>query len=388
MQTTPEPATSARSLDGWTIAVLGLFLVLPWLAKLGGVPADTLENRAPAPLPPISAMTMRDPATFTALGEFVEDRLPLRKEGVGLLGQAGRIANLDTNSTIFAGSGDTLFLAEDFTSNCQPEFDMAEVVNQFAEWDAAAARTGKTWTYMVAPDKGAVLTQGLPRRTAAATWCAAETRDELTGALAGGTSFLMLWDQLRQAEASAPGSTYYDNDSHWTFTGSSVAAEALLNRLLPGVWDQEALALGDATMPVLADQDARHGIDGFVRVPVLESRREGMDTELVTTDIDGVRPVRTYQTVGALQMVEGTTVVFHDSMANSFEPQIASYFETIVFVHWSDIDKANGFDLLEGADHVVLEHVERSLNEQLSSRLLGDSFGDAMTNGLSHQPVR
>lgn len=103
--------------------------------------------------------------------------------------------------------------------------------------------------------------------------------------------------------------------------------------------------------------------------------------------IGGTRTVRTYRNTGGGDLIEGRTVVAHDSMMNFAEQQLAAYFEEIVFIHWNDFELAGFFGEVAQSDRVIMLNVERDVNNTIRTRILDDTFNAGFAEVLATEPA-
>lgn len=369
-----------------TATVFISLLLTPWVAGAFGANSETVENRSKAPFPHIDAAGLVDPATFSAINDYVEDRVPLRGEATASVGRIGVALGLSNMSTVVEGPGDHLFLAEDFVEPCDQRWSVDQLKSALAGWDRAAEAGGKDWLFVVAPDKAAVLDHRLDGRAEVGAACGRARRAEFAELLRTSESTLDLWEPLRKMERVEPDSTYYTNDSHWTFAAGRRVAREMIERLAPGTWTDDAVTTSERTLRVRGDVAGRLGLDRAITVSVPHVALPGGVMTLDETDHDGTRTVRTYRSTGTEKLLPGRTVVLHDSMMNFVEPHLAPYFAEISFIHWNDVGRAAFFERAEAADRIIIEVVERNVHRRLADRMLMPAFSDDLSTALDPPP--
>ena len=197
-------------------------------------------------------------------------------------------------------------------------------------------------------------------------------------ALPARDSLVTVWDEMRQARA-ADRPIYFRLDTHWTNRGAAVMAEALVNRLAPGGWDETAVQLG-ATIDHEGDLTVLLGLPSTEPADELETALPGTSSSRTVRALlaaDGSE----YEKVVAVDyaasrepVVAGHTLVMHDSYGWALTPMLAPYFETAAFVAASNPSDGHLWDDLMAAETIVFEIVQRSAHEYFLDRDLAAGF--------------
>ncbi len=386
MTTTPEPNAelpTSRTQHLVAFAVFLAVLLSPWMARLVGVSSESIENRALTEFPDFSRENVDDPATFAQIGDYVRDRTPLRPQAIDAMGRVGHRLGYSASPSIMFGENDMMFLTKDFVNPCVQRYKPAALVKMFEQWDDAAALGNKAWRFVVAPDKAAAMEPQLTGRTKWAFSCASKSWAEMNQAVAGFEEVVNLLPPLQAAEATDPGSTYFTTNSHWNPFGGGIAASVIVDSFVPGLWSDEHVVLADSPDSLPADVPAQMGLDLPLTQTIRTTHRPGTTTELEQVDVGASHLVRVYRSAGELPMIDGTTVVVHDSMITAMEKQIAPYFEELVFIHWNDREEADFLGRVASADNVIFETVGRSASQRLSVNFVRRPYLDRFLAALA-----
>jgi len=368
-----------------TGALFALCLLSPWIAGAVGVAPTTVENRALRSFPDLGPDKAFDSGTYAELDGFLLDHTPLRQQAASAFNDFFvTTTSRSPSNQLFLTSGETMLLSEDFISPCAVSYSAVDLAASIEKWYAYSdSKTPIVFT--IAPDKSAVLYDDLSTAQRSAARCQQQRELEIEMAFADNEAFVDVTNDLRNlVETTSAGNVYYTYDSHWTFEGAAVYAEQLVNRFSPGLFDPNSIVPSDV-YEVRADGARRLAWDRRELRPRLISDRTTVDTTLEQLDIGGTRTVRTYTSTGdgPASVVGGTTLVLHDSMMNFAEDLVAPYFESIEFVHWNDLIKADFFGRLRSADRLVIQTVQRNSHQRIAEILLSNQFDESMVSALS-----
>lgn len=385
-ETTTPPTTRHSPLHIATFALFLLVLVGPWIAGLFGASSDTVERRLPAPLPELDGESLLETDTFARINDYVSDRTPLRGQATSWVNGAWLPLDLSADRTVVEGPADYFFLAEDFTRPCDRGYELDDMVDQFAEYGAAAATGDKDFLFLVASDKGAVLDNDLGGRAEVAASCSREARPEFRQAIdSSGVSFDLAPSLIAAQRALPdPGRWYYEHDSHWTFEAGGIVAGDIVEHFDDDLYDPQVIRRIERALPINGDVYRRLGIQRSLEVPDNVRVSERVDVETMRTEdqIDGTRTIRNYVSSGEGELIDGTTVIVHDSMMNFVERQLAPYFEEAVFIHWDDLNRAGFVDRVVDADNVIMMRVEREVHRTIAGQMLNDAFATSLVEAL------
>ncbi len=175
------------------------------------------------------------------------------------------------------------------------------------------------------------------------------------------------WDRLRAKFASDPSwfdanaileedpaGLFYKKDHHWNGAGRLAIAEGLVERLAPGIWDDDAVVAVEET---LTETNTRFlGIATTATLPAWEVQRD-VEFEIVEDQYGlGILALQ-HSTASGDDVIPGTTYLFGDSQLGYVVPLIEQYFEALVFVAWFRA-AVGGLESLPAPDHVVAESID------------------------------
>jgi hypothetical protein len=367
----PEPARkpgARRRVAGWLdrLVSVGFVAVLaaPALLLGAGVRPVNIENREPAPLPELRLSALSDPRFYAAIDRVLADNFPLKT--VATEAHAGidqKVLGGTTNPDVVRGTGDWLFLR----SELQPPCDMtAEQV--LASVDHAAAElaaTGRTFRYVVAPDKHTIYPERVAPDSPFGTPCSESLRAVMrAGMAARPRTTVDLWTPTLAARAAQPNvAHYYMQDSHWTPLGAVPGLKALVQSLAPRTWSDREVRV-DGTQLHTSDLSKLVGLPRVEAVPHVVMRPGlRVDKRVIKTpaDVRHTREIPWFTVRGNRPVVPGRTLFVYDSFYATVMPWITPWFRESVWVHVGDLhgepDIARS---LPAFDTVVFERVERS----------------------------
>jgi len=325
----------------WVLALLALPAVL-WL---GGERQPLLESRPKEPFPPLNRHTFADPAAIRDLDTALLDRLPGRDKALDL---HARIANdlfHDSSSPDVAiGDDGYLYYVPDLLP-CRPEgapvadpADAAEIVAR------TLVASGRTTAVVVPRSKLFAHDADAPAIDAGMERCVERMErriDERLASVPGGLSF----SAAQRAREEAGESTFLLRDTHWNWRGRVLFANAVLDRVQPGLAAEVGLH-ADGDYQRAGDLDkflgrARTETDG-----VVTPRRPPADPP----------PPGSVVLIGDSQLE--TTFVGQQGEAR---PLIEQVLPGAVYCNWSMLLAQQCDDAIRNARAVVVEKVAREM---------------------------
>lgn len=373
-----RPAMVAvRRRPGAAAAAVWFVLVIaaPLAAFVAGVRPVPGENRAVAAAPELAVGRAFDTDLYGEVAAWFEDRLPGRDHAVEADAWIDyRVFGDSPNPDVSLGADGWLYLTRAVRAPCitsERAEAVAAEVDRIARIGAAA---GVDVVLIVAPNKAAIHPEhlgGLADREE----CAAANRALLRDALAGSSAFVDTWAALEDAGTGER--LYHRTDTHWNRLGASYAAGAVVERLAPGLWDQQAV-VRTGTQQRLGDLVKLMGLSFTEEVSAYRVRR-GRDPAVERVPTDG-GPEAVESAMTGLPVVPGRTVVIHDSMGEVIVPLLRPYLEEAVTVRTragSSFGTGGAWfaGLLGDADLLVFQTVERDLVDRFDGTVVSDVVG-------------
>lgn len=394
-----------------------LFFFGPAIAFAFGDRAAPIENRPLAGMPSVNSgwqiiprfnawavdhLPLRSQAVRadTYLSEAVFDEPPLsgnhRTSAIGTAGagnaspdSAGAGPATSSAPRVIQGTDDWLYLADDFSLECDPKLSLPAVIDGLKRLHTAIEASGRKLVISVIPDKSTAVSQYLPESYAFKN-CSEERRRAFWPALAASeVPFVDLREPLAEAGRAAGHPMYLQLNTHWNMQGAAVWSKSVLTALDPGLVEGMAIpGVDDEPLPSESSFVAGPVIDvqGDLTVMLGAPRKEPMlkvelRREGVTLSSDGVPlpgnvppPIRT-ESAGAPRTIEanttaaplypGHTLILGDSFYDIFGGLLfVPFMSTLTPVYVLE-DPVKITQSIINADTVVLEVVERSLSSGL-----------------------
>lgn len=377
-------STSTR----WVIAAVSIGLLFaPIVAFACGVRGQPMENRAAVEFQGVEPGWR----TFTELGGYLDDRLPLRSRAISADAWVDRqVFDEDpafgggSSPRVITGSDGFLFLADAVDNACAPHATPAQTVASLDRLASIIDASGRDIVTMVAPDKSSVHRELMPsdmeRRD-----CFDAYTTELWGRLdaADVPGFVDLRAALQQRSQSSREPLYLRKDSHWDSAGSLVAVEAAIEAFAPGLWDADEVDYGGLA-EYTGDLTGLRGNPEVDQAPLYAiSRPDVTQVSMdVIDDIEGGFNRRWVNSAPDDRLIPGRTLVFLDSYGLLAIPQFVPFFEDIVVMRLFDYDPDRYVDLIGDADRVWFMTVERSASYRLEFEVGSTEFLDQLEIAL------
>ena len=359
--------------------MIGIFLAVLFLpmvgAMLGVGQADwKQEKRDAVSFPQISRKGLRKATWFAEISDYLRDHLPYRQKAVAFYSGFNLRQLGETGSTkVLAGRDGWLFLNEELDGKCVAPEVIAERVERLrGVADRLKKQYGTRLVWVFPPDKAAIYPEKLTGTLARRAECATKNREALRAVLkepVNAPYFLGLWDVLEQAKANEPEGKFVWRlyDTHWNYKGASIAANALMDWIKPGIWRQdwviptkEKPRAGDLSR-MLGLPDLKEPDMGYEReLPGIRVEKAGnafcaRDLKLTVNEPS----VAIASEENTVKQVSGPAVLVRDSFFMAMKPFALPYFQQLDIVHFTEVDKLGLEKLAKCADLVILESVER-----------------------------
>lgn len=198
------------------------------------------------------------------------------------------------------------------------------------------------------------------------------------------------YDEFLDAYGRPGPDLFWHHDVHPTTYGTAITAEGLVDMLQPGLWDPDALRqvgtedrLGDLSRAQRLPEDRTEPLyavlrDGLRVDSAVEWERTIVDGEQDAVQLDEpesfvVRddgrtmrftiphylrasyPIRRFRTSGTAPVIEGRTVIVHNSMMWDAMPEVLPYFRDVTFVRYDSAGLEDAVEQIATADRVVFQ---------------------------------
>ncbi|MFC5285472.1 hypothetical protein ACFPM7_00255 [Actinokineospora guangxiensis] len=405
-----RPRYSKRQRSGLICAAV--FFLTPVLLLVLGVRPASFENRELAAFPSVGDGW----GLFTDLPAWASDHLPLRDVAVGAVDDVSRgvfgeapelgrghgtapvgpiagprfpdpddpAARNSSYPDVIQGRDDWLYLGEDMRGACLPSLQREEVIARLQRLRAAVEKSGRTFLFVVAPNKSTMVPQFLPE-TYVGSDCAKSVSEVFWRDTVPKTGGVDLRESLR---AVADDDVLYTKvDSHWTPGGALVMVRAIAEGIQPGVTGSWRVGSGDlltakGDIPLLIGREETATVRHYDLLP------DGRTVRSRPVNKQFLEPLPLTQAPGD-GVVGNRVAMVADSFSLSATPYLAGAFADVTVVHADSVGR-RAVDLARffaDRDVVVVQAVERSL---VSGRngLLEDGVVEEVERVLAADPIR
>ena len=368
-----------KTLEAKFIALIFVALIsIPVIVFAVGMRPAPNQNRPATPLPEITAEGILDRELTPQIDQYLEDSLIIAPTAVAAEAWTDVALGDNPNDEVTIGTNGWLYYTFSLSRPCLSPEDVDAFVDTIERATRVVAATGRDLIVAIAPDKGTIIPDFLP----AADTCIDENADALN-ALDGPDALVTVWDEMRTARANER-PIYFRLDTHWTNEGAGVMAEAIVERLVPGGWNADAVH-ESATIDHEGDLTVLLGLpateETIELATVLPDSAQTSETRRLFTatgtEYDKIVSVD-FRSPGSV--IEGQTLVMHDSYGWALTPMLSPYFATSAFIAETDPGVGYMWDNLQEADTIVHVSVQRSLHEIVLDRDLAASFVTAFAD--------
>ena len=345
-------------------AILCLLFIVPGLATCFGVKTKSIENRRKASWPEFAVLEVLDGKSLPGVSLYLSDHLALRDKLVHARARIFvELFGDSPNARVHLGRNGWLFYDVSFTRACEGIDSPSRIVQRLRRVAHILDDSGRKVIVTIVPDKHAVYPEMLGDALPWAS-CAMEQRSLLRAAIAAAPphGYIDLWDQLETLKKEQPDPLLYiPTDSHWSSRSAAELSQSLVHAIDPGIWNPSALHR-KAEKSHFGDLNKMMG--RWARTPTSQYRveREGVNSEAYSETRKGSPSARRYRVKSPVntRMIEGRTLVIHDSFMYSAIPLLTPYFRDITFIHWQSAEHAPGLAAeFAAAKTVVIEIAER-----------------------------
>jgi len=341
-------------------------LAAPTVAYSFGIRATPNQNRATTDFDDLRVGW----DSLSTLGDFIDDRLPLRSAATDLDSWIDRRVFDEepafgggASPRVIHGDQGRLFLYDDVTAACSSLATANEDLGRLIRFTDTIVASGRPVTIAVAPNKTTVYSDLLPDEFPGRD-CLLEYSNELWtyfDSHSGESTWVDLRSELVDARSETLEPLYLPLDSHWNTLGATVASRAIVESIQPGVWDDSEIVdlevgeysgdltrlLGESTI----DETARVAVD---RPGLISQTEEVRDSG----DINQIDRTRRHSGEG-VALIPGRTLILMDSFGVYAIEQLSPWFEEITFFHLNINDADLVAQRIDDADRVVIISAER-----------------------------
>ena len=331
-----------------SILFTALFLALCLSLSLGTLvfgPAGAAANERLTEFPAIQTKEGINWDFFGDLQKYVNDRFFLRQQLITLDHRISNLLGVSGEATVIAGRDGWLFFTqtlEDYTgTNPMSGRELFSAASNVALMEEYCRKTGREFTFVIAPNKNSLYPQFMPDYGAKAEKHDAQRFHGLLDQM--GVKYVDLF----AAFGAEPEPLYFAHDSHWNSKGAALGAD-LINRsfgvesnYFGGDFSGEVPHEGDLyamVYPGAIDPETDPVYGGALNY-TFTSKSTKADALTLTTESGR----------------EGKLLCYRDSFGMLLFPYLADSYGEAKF------SRAVSYDLTGGEDYVAIELVERNL---------------------------
>lgn len=376
-ESTPAPRKSVFTRRG-AAGVAAWFLLLcsiPGLGLLAGGRAVNLEGSKPPAVPRLRASKVLDSGYWTQVGTWLANQEPFRDNAITLNADiAVKLLGDSTTKKVVLGSHGWMYTADDADlAACVPgTAPPADLRGSVEQMHSDAAKRGKRLVVVLSPDKSPSYPQffpsSWPTKGCIGSYDTAFRTAFRTNPVPWIPDTWALVDQVAKGGHDA----FYRTDSHLSPLTRVAEAQSVIDVLQPGLWTPAAV-VNVGMRERQTDLARQLGLHHFERQPYVEVRRPGVVTtpaqKVVGTDREHqVESFVRYRSTGA-PMIQGRTVILHDSQFALASADLMPWFADVTFVHWDLYGDPRVGEELKNADTIVVETVQRATWQRLGTPL-------------------
>lgn len=364
--------TRIESIGILVAAALMVLLPVVWIALR--MPVTEFENRPLARFPKPKLSSLKRPHFYEGLTKAIEDRNPLRWYAVVAKTRFqyslfGTISNPLLPKTVRVGRDGWLFIEEDLAQPCWSPQQILPGLDVARHMEATLATAGKLMLFTVAPNKTTAYSDHLVAGVDELR-CSSRSRGLLGDLIArsGIRGYVDAFAIISRGRRNDGRLIYSPLDTHWTSLGSAYFVTELAKRMGRPI-DEPATferVRDDRRLPDLSR------LSGLFYEEVAEIYRHRLSgsVEITASEVPHIGPGRPYihQTARprGLKLDDRKVLVLHDSFFYVSQDQLSSFFDDVLYVHWTAFDPKTFGAMARRADIVIVESVEREMYQRLS----------------------
>jgi hypothetical protein len=365
------------------IAVVAVCLTAPAAMFAAGDRSPAIDNRPLTARPTMSATNLLDTTVASQFDQYLDDSFPLRDEAVKLNAFVARQLGDSTTDEVRIGQDGWLFLRSSTSQPCLDPPDDQDLAAAIDRITNVFVHVDKQLVLAVAPDKASIFSDLYNNDRELDCMLAAADRLQTLDTV---VPLVTAWEQTRAA-AALNEAAYRRLDTHWTSVGAAATARAIVDDLAPGLWQPEHIveisrieAAGDLSLVLGREESEPEIISAADPAPGTTAI-----TPLLVVDPNGdtveKRFSRSYRSTWP-KAIGGTSLLLGDSFGFRLNLLVAPY-----FAHIDTVDGVSprGLDvrpLVNGADLIIREQVQRDFVFDVVNRDLAAEFVIAFADQL------
>lgn len=344
-------------------AVFVIFLSLPALASLVGVPARTINLRSLREFPDVGLSDWMRSSTYDEIGDYLLDHLRFRDVLVQLNGRIELYLFRESpNPEVLLGTDGWLYHRPSFESPCLSSYEPETIVATLRGLESKIVESNRRFLFTIGPDKPSIHPEHLGDLESDYA-CARAVGTELVTLVREGHAggFLDLWDTFGTARANGSPRLFWPNDSHWNWRAATLVAERIVSALRPGLWEPEALRAGNRRHR--GDLTRLMGVPSKVPTDYFRVDRERVEVDLVENPPGSPRTLQRFlaRADRTDALIEGSVFMLHDSYLIASIPMLSQYFRESTFINWNQAEPLEALAIeMAQADIVIVEIAQRA----------------------------
>ncbi len=353
-------------MRGYEKILVSLTVALPLAALFLAAPLlrpDTSDlNRFPVPFPRVGAHDLLNGDAYAAVGAWLRDRVPLRREVRKLDARIdnGIFGDLD-NVLLLPGREGWVFFEPAISRGLDPDYDPANQRAGILRLKEIVESAGKQFLFAVAPHKPTIYSDHLDERDRRRQSIVRERLERFRDLMRREPveGFVDAWDELESAARASPVPLYYPHDTHWNALGAAAMTRTLVEHLAPGL-TASLEAVRRKPRVVRPDLMIYSGLAEGEPVDTWTFRRPGVRARRAEAERHGRAPTVQYRATapGDVKLLPKIAVIC-DSYGTAMRPSFVLFFRSATFIPTVSLPTKLARRALAEADIVLFLRVER-----------------------------